>query len=146
VLQGAARTIWSSVGLSLFGSKYFNAHHDTCTELTRRALGDAGYEAGFRRGVDLTLDEAIAYALGDTMQSMEGDAEPPVAPPATPLTRREFQVAELIADGLSNKDIAGRLFIAVRTAEGHVAHILTKLGFTSRAQVAAWVNEHRPAR
>ncbi|REH38028.1 non-specific serine/threonine protein kinase [Kutzneria buriramensis] len=144
VLQGAARTIWSSVGLSLFGSKYFNAHHDTCTELARSALGDAAYEAGFRRGAELTLDEAIAYALGDTMRSIEAAAEPPVAAPATPLTKREFQVAELIADGLSNKDIAGRLFIAVRTAEGHVAHILTKLGFTSRAQVAAWVNERRP--
>ncbi|GAA3432594.1 hypothetical protein GCM10018954_021970 [Kutzneria kofuensis] len=146
VLQGAARTIWSSVGLSLFGSKYFNAPHDTCTELARGALGDAEYEAGFRRGAELTLDEAVAYALGDTLPSIEGAAEPPVAPPATPLTKREFQVAELIADGLSNKDIAGRLFIALRTAEGHVEHILTKLGFTSRAQVAAWVNERRPAR
>jgi predicted ATPase/DNA-binding CsgD family transcriptional regulator len=145
VLQGAARTVWSSVGLPCFGSKYFNAHHDTCAKLARNALGDAGYEAGFRRGAELTLEEAVAYALGDTMQSIEGPAERPVAAPSTPLTKREFQVAELIADGLSNKDIAGRLFIAVRTAEGHVAHILTKLGFTSRAQVAAWVNERRPA-
>ncbi|QUQ68743.1 tetratricopeptide repeat protein [Kutzneria sp. CA-103260] len=145
VLQGSARTIWSSVGLALFGSNYFNASHDTCQELARNALGDTGYEAGFRQGTELTLDEAVAYALGDTTQSIEDDAEQPVAPPATPLTKREFQVARLIADGLSNKDIAGRLFIAVRTAEGHVAHILTKLGFTSRAQVAAWVNECRPA-
>ncbi|WP_043718824.1 LuxR C-terminal-related transcriptional regulator [Kutzneria sp. 744] len=145
VLQGAARTIWSSVGLPLFGSKYFNAPHQTCTELTRSALGDAGYEAGFRRGTELTLDEAVAYALGDTMRSTEDTTKPQVAPLQTPLTKREFQVAELIADGLSNKDIAGRLVIALRTAEGHVEHILTKLGFTSRAQVAAWVNERRPA-
>lgn len=145
VLQGAAHTIWSSVGLSLFGSKYFNAPHETCTELTRSALGDAGHEAGFRRGAELTLDEAVAYALGDTTRSIEDTTTAQVTPLETPLTKRELQVAELIADGLSNKDIAGRLFIAPRTAEGHVEHILTKLGFTSRAQVAAWVNERRPA-
>jgi hypothetical protein len=48
-----------------------------------------------------------------------------------------------IADGLSNKDIALKLVISRRTAEGHVEHILSKLGFSSRTQIAAWVTEHR---
>jgi DNA-binding NarL/FixJ family response regulator len=48
-------------------------------------------------------------------------------------------VAGLIGRGRSNKDIAAALVISQRTAENHVEHILTKLGFTSRAQVAAWV-------
>jgi DNA-binding NarL/FixJ family response regulator len=60
-----------------------------------------------------------------------------------PLTRRELQVADLIAQGLSNKDIATTLVISRRTAEGHVDRIMTKLGFSKRAQVAAWVARRR---
>ncbi len=59
------------------------------------------------------------------------------APP--PLSRREREVAALVAEGLSNREIAERLFISERTAEGHVEQIRNKLGFKSRAQVAAWV-------
>jgi DNA-binding NarL/FixJ family response regulator len=63
---------------------------------------------------------------------------------AAPLTSRELQVACLVAGGRSNKEIAARLVISQRTAEGHVEHILTKLGFTSRAQVAAWAAATQP--
>ena len=59
--------------------------------------------------------------------------------PFAALTKRERQVAELIAQGITNKQIATKLVISQRTAEGHVEHILTKLGFTSRAQIAAWI-------
>jgi DNA-binding NarL/FixJ family response regulator len=55
------------------------------------------------------------------------------------LTRREAEVAELVSRGMSNKEIAGALVISQRTAETHVENILTKLGLTSRTQVAAWV-------
>ncbi|EWM18993.1 transcriptional regulator, LuxR family [Kutzneria sp. 744] len=65
---------------------------------------------------------------------------------ATTLTRRERQVAELVAEGLSNKEIAARLVIAQRTAEGHVEHVLAKLGFTTRTRLAAWVTEQREGR
>ncbi|TDC50424.1 helix-turn-helix transcriptional regulator [Actinomadura sp. KC345] len=58
---------------------------------------------------------------------------------ARPLTEREFQVAALVAEGLSNRDIAERLTIAKRTADSHVEHILAKLGFSSRAQIAVWI-------
>ena len=54
-------------------------------------------------------------------------------------TKQEGEIADLVAQGLSNREIAIRLVIARRTAEGHVEHILTKLGFTSRSQIAAWV-------
>ena len=69
--------------------------------------------------------------------------QPPEKPPApavpaeAPLTPRELQVARLIAGGRSNKNIAAQLVISQRTAETHMERILTKLGFTSRAQVAA---------
>lgn len=55
-----------------------------------------------------------------------------------PLTRRELEVARLVAEGLTNRDIARRLFVSERTAEGHVEQIRNKLGFRSRAQIAAW--------
>jgi DNA-binding CsgD family transcriptional regulator len=55
------------------------------------------------------------------------------------LTPREREVAVLVSEGLPNKDIARALVISRRTAEGHVENILSKLGLTSRAQIAAWV-------
>ena len=53
--------------------------------------------------------------------------------------RRETDVARLVADGLSNKEIGARLFISERTVESHVRNILNKLGFNSRAQIAGWM-------
>ena len=55
------------------------------------------------------------------------------------LTRREREVAGLLAEGLSNRDIAAQLVISQRTVETHVDNILGKLGMTSRGQVASWV-------
>jgi DNA-binding CsgD family transcriptional regulator len=55
------------------------------------------------------------------------------------LSPRELEVAALVADGMTNQDIARTLFIAPRTAETHVENLLKKLGFRSRAQVAAWI-------
>ncbi|MET9272649.1 LuxR C-terminal-related transcriptional regulator [Kribbella sp. NPDC003557] len=63
-----------------------------------------------------------------------------LATPADPLSPREREVARLVADGLSNREIAARLVISERTAQNHVQHILDKLGFANRAQVAAWVS------
>ena len=61
------------------------------------------------------------------------------ARPASPLSRREREVAELVAEGMTNAEIADRLTITVRTAEGHVEHIRNKLGFHSRVQIGTWV-------
>jgi DNA-binding CsgD family transcriptional regulator len=58
---------------------------------------------------------------------------------AGPLTRREREIAELVAEGLTNREIGAAVHISERTAENHVQHILAKLGFAKRAQIAAWV-------
>jgi DNA-binding CsgD family transcriptional regulator len=55
------------------------------------------------------------------------------------LTRREEEIASLVAEGLTNADIAERLFLSRRTVEGHVERIRDRFGFRSRAQIAAWV-------
>lgn len=98
-------------------------------------LGDAAFAAAVRAGQQLTLEQSVAHALEESRAA----GPPPAAPEApTRLTRRESQVAELVAGGRTNKEIAAELTISRRTAEGHVEHVLTKLGFTSRAQIAAW--------
>jgi non-specific serine/threonine protein kinase len=100
-------------------------------------LGGREFEVAQSKGRALGFDAAIAYALGESAQR----TTPPVSGTSTRLTKRERQVAELVAEGLTNKAIAARLVISPRTAQGHVEHLLTKLGFTSRAQIAAWVAE-----
>jgi DNA-binding NarL/FixJ family response regulator len=56
-----------------------------------------------------------------------------------PLAKREADVARLVAEGLSNKQIGARLFISERTVDSHIRSILNKLGFNSRAQIASWM-------
>jgi len=60
------------------------------------------------------------------------------------LAKREVEVARLVADGLSNKQIGARLFISERTVDSHLRSILDKLGFNSRAQIAGWVASTNP--
>ena len=75
------------------------------------------------------------------MRSMPGrPAARPVAPPVSdgPLSRREMEVAGLVADGATNAQVAARLFISERTVESHVASIFNKLGVDTRLQVARW--------
>ena len=62
-----------------------------------------------------------------------------------PLTSREFEVARLIADGMTNSEIAGALNIAPKTASAHVEHILAKLGVARRAEIATWVAAVSPS-
>ena len=89
----------------------------------------------FDKGRGLTLDDAIALGLDD-----EPD-DPSRAGPSAALTRREREIAVLVATGLTNREIAGRLYLSVRTVEVHVDHTLTKLGFRTRTQLAAWMHE-----
>ena len=58
-----------------------------------------------------------------------------------PLSPRELEVAALVADGRTNKEIAEALYLSERTAQNHVQHILTKLGVANRTQVAAWYRQ-----
>ena len=62
----------------------------------------------------------------------------------SPLSPRELEVARLVARGLTNKQIGQALFVSERTAENHVQHILTKLGFSNRSHIAAWSSEAGP--
>jgi non-specific serine/threonine protein kinase len=138
-LLGAAHRYWTAVGQPLFGSKHLLALRAKAEETARRTAGNA-YEDAYAHGAAFEIEHAIAYSLGEPEPR---DVLVDAADPAVGLTRRESQVAELVGRGLSNKEIAATLVISQRTAEGHVQRILTKFGFTSRAQVATWVAEQR---
>ncbi|MBP2327553.1 ATP/maltotriose-dependent transcriptional regulator MalT [Kibdelosporangium banguiense] len=142
MLLGAVQQVWASIGGQVrMGTQNVIAPHEACERQARHALGDRALETAYARGAELGLDEAVAYALGGKPAPVTS-ASTARGTASTPLTRREQQVAELVAQGLSNKDMAARLVIAQRTAEGHVQRILTKLGFTTRTQLAAWVTWH----
>jgi predicted ATPase/DNA-binding CsgD family transcriptional regulator len=147
-LLGAAESVWRTGGTRQESQQHLAGYHDECVQRARQRLGKAAYGKAFRRGLGLSPEDAVAYALDDTFEDpFDGAADDPWptrshgldSPSPTALTRRERQVAELIGHGLSNKDIAGTLVIAQRTAEGHVENILAKLGFRSRSQIASWV-------
>ena len=84
--------------------------------------------------------EAIAFALGETVPRPRPPSPDGTQTHAGPgqLTRREQDVTALVAQGLSNGQIAAALVISPRTVETHVQHIMDKLGCSSRAQIAAW--------
>jgi DNA-binding NarL/FixJ family response regulator len=73
----------------------------------------------------------------------EGGASNEDAGPNHNMSRRELQIANLIAEGLTNRAIAAQLVLSPETVSTHVKHILAKLGFNSRSQVAAWLSEQR---
>ena len=100
----------------------------------RKKVGTAAQKL-FEEGRGLTLDAAIALGLDETSE------DPWRAGPSSDLTRREREIAALVATGLTNREIAGKLYLSVRTVEVHVDHILTKLGFRTRTQLAAWIHE-----
>ena len=89
----------------------------------------------------MSLEEAAEYALSEESDQPEATIAQEHSASAEPmgdLTPREQEVAALVARGLTNRQVSSELSISERTAGNHVAHILTKLGFTSRTQIAAW--------
>jgi DNA-binding CsgD family transcriptional regulator/tetratricopeptide (TPR) repeat protein len=104
-----------------------------------RALVQRGREGDRHRGRCLTA-EAQAAAARHGIRLTPGPGHASRMPGTNhPLSARELQIGELVAQGLSNQEIARRLFISKRTAETHVDHIKNKLGLATRAQLVAWV-------
>ncbi len=107
----------------------------------REQLGEESYQTRYAAGAATSRTDAIRLALGPARDQAEPDRPGPLAP----LARRETEVARLIGQGLSNRQIGTRLFISERTVENHVRNVMDKLGFTSRTQIAAWVALAGPA-
>jgi predicted ATPase/DNA-binding CsgD family transcriptional regulator len=126
------------------GGQLFPHEQAALDELAARAEAElgTGYANARSAGQAIGRSDGIAAAL------WPDEAEPGqlAVTPDWPLTAREREVAELVTDGLTNRQIAGRLFIAERTVDSHVARILAKLGCSSRAQVAVIVATSRRSR
>jgi predicted ATPase/DNA-binding CsgD family transcriptional regulator len=106
-----------------------------------RGLGQQAFGSAWAEGRRMPLEVMIDYALGRVAIPVPAPPSPATGKDAgiSPLSHRESEVARLVAQGLSNREIAKALVISERTADAHVEHILNKLGFNSRAQIAAWV-------
>lgn len=139
VLFGAAETLWGSVGMQLYGSPHWLAQRTRFQRSARDGLGEALYRSAFQRGQDMSRDQAIRLALNEPHDSTTQQRHQPV------LSRRESEVASLVAEGLSNREIAQKLVISHRTVEGHVERILKKLGLARREQVASWMAQQHAA-
>jgi non-specific serine/threonine protein kinase len=146
-LFGFAEVLRESLPISMVAAE--RAAHQRGVAAVRGALGEPRFATALAEGRAMSLDLAVALSLADCsvaspQASCGSDDQACVQPQSTgPLTRRESEVASLIAHGLTNQEIAERLVIAVRTAEAHVTHVLTKLELRSRAQVAVWATERR---
>jgi non-specific serine/threonine protein kinase len=102
-------------------------------ESARARLSPNAAEAARQQGAAMNIQEAVDYAIGAVPAKILANG--------SPLTGRETQVALLVAEGMTNPEIAKRLRMADRTADAHVEHIRNKLGLRTRSQIAVWAHE-----
>jgi DNA-binding NarL/FixJ family response regulator len=135
VLLGAAERVRRETSQTLI--ELFRTRHQKSQSAAVRGLGVKAFEAAFARGRAMTISEAVTFAV-ENRQPPEPE---PVAGtgPHTGLTRRELEIARLVADDLTNKQIAARLFLSQRTVDTHITNILNKLGLGSRVQLSRWI-------
>jgi predicted ATPase/DNA-binding CsgD family transcriptional regulator len=131
----ALRVASAASGLrALVGGEFPSLVRARVEEVRHVAEAALGAETSrvWKEGLHLGLDDAIALAFGSPR---------PRKMPAEGLSVREREVAELVARGQSNKEIAARLHLSVRTVESHVRHMLTKVGLVNRTQLASWIRQ-----
>jgi DNA-binding NarL/FixJ family response regulator len=158
VLLGAASTLWEHAGYHYTGLPLLEELHRRTAQAAIDSLGEVRYEQLREAGAGQPLDEVIALALGSASQpGPELVPGPATAPPSGapsassaalaatgPLTGREVQIAQLVANGLTNKEIARRMAVSKRTVDAHVDHIFAKLGISSRVQLTLWLRDRIP--
>jgi predicted ATPase/DNA-binding CsgD family transcriptional regulator len=142
----AAELVGVSNGLSvavaqLAGFEGLRRIHEARVAELELRLGSQAFEDAVQQGFRRPVTDGVSFALEEATSSL-----PPLAQADTwPITAREREIAVLVAQGKSNKEIASHLVISPRTAEGHVQNMLVKLGFTSRSQIAAAFAQHAAA-
>jgi len=150
-LQGAALALRQSVGQ--VPSAAAEGRLSRLLEAARGQLGESAPDALLAEGAAMSAYEAVRLAAdpgrglgpgGAVGNAAPQQAASPLSSGAGGLTARELEIAALIARGLSNRGIADELVISPATAARHVANIFSKLGFSSRAQVAAWAVQREP--
>ncbi|WP_234834962.1 helix-turn-helix transcriptional regulator [Mycolicibacterium stellerae] len=133
-LFGAADAARQRMGLVRF--KILDECDEARIGAVRDALGERDFDAAWAEGAALSNEEATAYALrgrGERKRATSGWGS---------LTRAELDVVKLVSEGLGNKEVAARLFVSPRTVQAHLTHVYTKLGLTSRVQLAQKAARH----
>jgi predicted ATPase/class 3 adenylate cyclase/DNA-binding CsgD family transcriptional regulator len=125
---GAAHAARQRMGAVRF--KVYDAGYQASVTALRNGMGEDDFDAAWAEGAALSTEEAIAY-----VQRGRGQRKRPTSGWAS-LTPTELDVVRLLSEGLGNKDIATRLFVSPRTVQTHLTHVYTKLGLTSRVQLA----------
>ncbi|HEX9097796.1 MAG TPA: LuxR C-terminal-related transcriptional regulator, partial [Candidatus Dormibacteraeota bacterium] len=130
-LMGAAKAMLERSSTAL--SPNYLVHHERSLQVVSAGLLDREFEAAWAAGHRLSAPQAVDYALkGGTLPTGETRRPGEVSP-------REAMIARLVASGMTNRQIASKLSLAERTVDSHVEHIMNKLGYRSRAQIAAWI-------
>lgn len=144
-LLGAAQALLETNGWLMASPSADRVAYDRAVALVRETLGEAMFARTVGEGRAMSREQAIAYALREATASADhGPIQGPdrLRGPSAPLTRREAEVAVLVARGLTNLEIAQTLVIGERTVETHVERILRKLDLGSRTELAIWALEH----
>jgi non-specific serine/threonine protein kinase len=141
LLLGSSAALWQELGNVLM--PYWQPYHDASDGSARTGLGEERYQARWDEGFALPRRAAVAFALEETLPENDRTSAAEAAG-GFELTGRELEVARLVADGLSNPDIASKLFVSRATVKTHVSHILRKLALDSRVQLATWVAARDP--
>ncbi len=134
-LAGAAMSLRATLRVS--APPHTRILLDACLKEARTVLGPEAVETLLSHGQAMTADDAVRHALVPRLPS----STDPHASPRSPLTRREQEVARLVARGRTNRQIATELTVTEATAAKHVENIREKLGLNSRTQIAAWVRD-----
>jgi DNA-binding CsgD family transcriptional regulator len=133
-LLGAAHAIRQRMGAVRF--KVYDAGYEASVAALRDAMNDNDFESAWAEGAALSTVEAIAYA-----KRGRGERKRPTSGWAS-LTPTELDVVRLVTEGLSNNDIATRLFVSPRTVQSHLTHVYTKLGLSSRVLLVQEAGRH----
>jgi non-specific serine/threonine protein kinase len=140
-LFGAAEALRETTGVKL-ADPADRAQRDRQVEAVRGRLGAQTFALEWAAGREMAPDEVVRLALRIASAETDGVADDSSRKRASVLTRREMEVAVLVARGLTNRQAAEKLLVAPRTVETHLEHIFAKLGVQTRAEVAAWAVRH----